>query len=156
MFISFSPYKAILELLSKNGPKNRPFLPKLLLVFWSFWCHKTRFLDFLKVVQELFRKCVGVVTLLLAFKRQLLGAFSARKLNKWTLESNDLSKFWSSDFWGWEGHSGSIFCRKNKISGLFESSTGVVQEVSRHCYWPLKVNFWVYFQLERLINDLWY
>ena len=51
------------------------------------------------------------------------------------------SVFWP--FWG----------SKKSFSGLFRSCLGVVQELFKHCFRSLKPHFWVYFQLQRLIND---
>ena len=51
-----------------NDPENQNFLSKIC-SFWHFWGvifdhfggRKSRFLDFFKVVLELFRKCLGIV-----------------------------------------------------------------------------------------------
>ena len=55
----------------------------------------------------------------------------------------------------WEGKIWAIFWLKNTFYGLCKSCLGVVQQVFKHCYRTYTTHFWVYFQLERLINCLW-
>merc|ERR1711923_695267 len=43
---------------------------------------------------------------------------------------------------------------KKSFFGLFESCFGDVQKLFRHCFFLQKLNFWLYFQLERSIYNL--
>ena len=48
-----------------------------------FWGQKTRFLDFLKVVQKLFRSCLGIV---IALRRPTFGCIFSSKGREMTSE----------------------------------------------------------------------
>ena len=56
-----SANKAKIELVERKWTQNTPLLAKLTPVFWPFWVQKSRFLDFFKVVLDLFRKCLGII-----------------------------------------------------------------------------------------------
>merc|ERR1712131_226917 len=64
---------------------------------------------------------------------------------KWTQKSELFARLTSViwPFWG----------SKKSFSGVFRSFLRVVWEVFRHYFRPKKAYFWVYFQLQRFIND---
>ena len=74
-----------------NDPDNRNFLSKTC-SFWQFWWaifdrfggQKSCFLDFFKVVLQLFKKCLDNV---FGHNRLILVLFSAPKVDKWPQQS---------------------------------------------------------------------
>ena len=92
-------------------------------MFWPFWGQESRFLDFFKVVWELFRKCLGIV-------------FSLKRPTFFPLGSSEALKYVDKASPGLT-HKPTLFARftsviwqfygsKKSFSGIFESFFGVV------------------------------
>ena len=77
IFIFFGAKKAILELVDRKLTQKSTLLAKLRPVLYGhFGGEKNRFLDFFKVILELFRNCLGTV---FGLKRSTLGGIFSSK-----------------------------------------------------------------------------
>ena len=74
----FGTNMAKIELVERKLTQKLTLLAKLTYVFWPFWRSKSRFLDFFKVVLELFRKRLGIV---FDLKRPTFGCIFSHILN---------------------------------------------------------------------------
>jgi len=115
--------------------------------FDHFGGRKSRFLDFLKVVLEMFRSCLGII---FGLKRLTFGCIFSSKGRYLTSQIKNFCQKLAL----WEGHFDHFGGQKSRFFGLFESCFGDAQKLVRHYFRLLKTNFYVYFQLERSISDL--
>ena len=85
-------------------------MPKLTPVFWQFWGQKSRFLDFLRYVLELFRNGLDIV-----FGLESGMQFQPQRLKNQIKNQDFLSKFgfWEGDFWP-------FLMQKKTVSGLLK------------------------------------
>ena len=60
-FLIVGVKEGTLELVDRKLTQISTLFAKLTSVFWQFWGRKSHIRDFLKVVLELFRKCLGIV-----------------------------------------------------------------------------------------------
>ena len=87
-----------------------------------FWGQKVTFLDFSKVVQELFRKCLGIV---FGLKRPTFGCICSSK--GWQMTSK--IKIFGQILALWEGHFNHFWGQKSGFWDFFK----VVLELLRKC-----------------------